>query len=60
MAEDHLRQMYVVDVIAFALEETRIFFALHRVAHATDFGTTLLNIVGYAPCAIFRRRTERL
>ena len=34
----HARELDVVDVVALAADEARILLALHRVAHAADFG----------------------
>ncbi len=43
VAENHPRQMHVVDVIALALNESRVLFAFDRVAHATDSGRCRKN-----------------
>ncbi len=43
VAVDHPGKMHVVDVGAFALNESGIFFAFDGVAHATDFGRGRLD-----------------
>ena len=57
----HPRQLHVIEIMPFALNETRVFLALHAMSHTADFGgvvTRISSLVSdepvYAPSRVRR------
>ena len=60
VAVRHIRQLHIVHVVAFALDEAQILLALDGMAHATDLRRCLEDHLFCLPAPACRQHTARL